>query len=138
MIVNIYNQTETNIDKYSKVIKEVFTTQENEDSMELIFLTPAQMQKYNKDYRQIDKPTDVLSFPNDDEDDDSIGDIFINLEQALAQAKDYDHSDIREVAFLAVHGYLHLLGYDHENEANERLMFNKQEEILKEAGIERE
>ena len=98
----------------------------------------------NLAHSNIDRPTDVLSFPlyEGDFDDGSeikaLGDIVISLERAREQAKEYGHSLKREVAFLTVHSVLHLLGYDHErSEEDEKEMFNKQDEILKEMGIER-
>ena len=98
----------------------------------------------NLAHRNIDRPTDVLSFPlyEGDFDDGSeikaLGDIVISLERAREQAKEYGHSLKREVAFLTVHSVLHLLGYDHErSEQDEKEMFYKQEEILKRMGIQR-
>ena len=101
------------------------------------------IQEINREYRDIDRPTDVLSFPlyekdeiNEDELDEegraALGDIVISLEKAEAQSIEYGHSFDREVAFLCVHSVLHLLGYDHElGEAEEKEMFAKQEAILK-------
>src|SRR5690606_41799020 len=80
--------------------------------------------------------TDVISFPND-EDPESFGDIFINLEKAFEQAAEYGHSYEREVGFLAVHGYLHLKGYDHHTPEEEKEMFTLQEEILQKANLKR-
>ncbi len=94
----------------------------------------------NLEYRGKDSATDVLSFPMFDETDERaiLGDIVISLERALGQANEYGHSLEREVAFLTVHSVLHLLGYDHElGEQEEREMFTKQEEILKEMGLTR-
>ncbi|NMA64950.1 MAG: rRNA maturation RNase YbeY [Clostridiaceae bacterium] len=112
------------------------------------------IQQYNKDYRQIDKPTDVLSFPliqyNNREpqvmpgDIDpetnrlSLGDIIISVEKAEEQAQNYGHSFEREIVFLAVHGMLHLLGYDHMDEEEEKIMFGKQKAVLDEIGLKRE
>ena len=94
----------------------------------------------NLEYREKDAPTDVLSFPMFDEDgcldEDELGDIVISLERAKAQAEEYNHSLKREVAFLAAHSMLHLLGYDHEN--GEQEMYKKQDEILNELGITRD
>ena len=89
----------------------------------------------NKVYRDIDKVTDVLSFPSDE--DVFLGDIALSLERAKQQAGEYGHSLQREVAFLVVHAMLHLLGYDHENEKGEASMRERQREILKQAGYER-
>lgn len=98
----------------------------------------------NAAYRQIDAPTDVLSFPQDDDWEELeglprvLGDIVISLERASAQAQEYGHSLEREVVFLAVHGFFHLLGYDHETEEEERLMQEKQERVLKELNLGRD
>ena len=99
--------------------------------------------KLNKEHRNVDRPTDVLSFPIfDDEFDDGelciLGDIVISLEKAASQAQEYGHSFKRELAFLTVHSMLHLLGYDHEEGlAMESEMFEKQEIILKSIGLTR-
>lgn len=86
----------------------------------------------NNEYRNIDRETDVLSFPMDDEGDEVVlGDIVISLEKALEQSESYGHSLEREISFLCVHSCLHLLGYDHETgEDDEKEMFKKQDEIL--------
>lgn len=96
--------------------------------------------KMNKEYRGIDRPTDVISFAFlDNEDRESLykskepvclGDIYISVEKAKEQAKEYGHSLNRELSFLFVHGLLHLLGYDHMNEEDEKVMFRLQDEIL--------
>ena len=99
----------------------------------------------NRAYRNVDRPTDVLSFPlSDGEDYDTdgdavlLGDIVISLERAQTQAEEYGHSFEREVAFLTVHSMLHLLGYDHETSPeDERDMFARQDEILISAGMTR-
>lgn len=99
-----------------------------------------EIQKLNRQFREKDSPTDVLSFPMFNEDgsfdDTELGDIVISLERAKAQAEEYNHSLKREVAFLTAHSMLHLLGYDHENGETE--MFEKQEEILSLLGITRD
>ena len=99
----------------------------------------------NREYRNVDRPTDVLSFPlSDGEDYDTdgdavlLGDIVISLERAQTQAEEYGPSFEREVAFLTVHSMLHLLGYDHETSPeDERDMFARQDEILISAGMTR-
>lgn len=109
------------------------------------------IQDLNREHRSIDKPTDVLSFPlieyingepqiqpGDIEPDSGqvfLGDIIISVEKAFEQAQSYAHSVDRELSFLAVHGILHLLGYDHETEDDEKLMFSIQEEVLNEMGL---
>lgn len=90
----------------------------------------------NKKYRNIDRETDVLSFPMDDDGDEVVlGDVVISLEKAKDQAEEYGHSIEREISFLCVHSCLHLLGYDHETgEEDEKEMFGKQNEILEQIG----
>ncbi len=89
----------------------------------------------NKQFRDKDKATDVLSFPSDE--GGFLGDIALSLPRALAQAKEYGHSLRREVAFLTVHAMLHLMGYDHEDPDDEARMRDKQREIMGMAGIMR-
>ncbi|WP_026485610.1 rRNA maturation RNase YbeY [Caldanaerobius polysaccharolyticus] len=107
-----------------------------------------EIRRLNRDYRSVDRPTDVLSFPMMDfEGDDAIiqeatdvvmlGDIVISAARAKSQATDYGHSFEREMAFLTVHGMLHLMGYDHERPEDARVMREKEEKILTELGIER-
>ena len=98
----------------------------------------------NRDYRGIDRPTDVISFAFlDNEDRETLykskepvclGDIYISVDKAREQAAEYGHSIKRELSFLFVHGLLHLLGYDHMNEADEAVMFKLQDEILPKEG----
>lgn len=100
------------------------------------------IRELNRDYRGIDRVTDVLSFPLFDEEEDGgktpLGDIVIDVDRAAAQAHEYGHSFEREIAFLTVHSMLHLLGYDHEEgKAEESEMFARQEAILSSMGLER-
>lgn len=106
------------------------------------------IREINREYRNIDKETDVLSFPATDAGESFtrsretgcfiLGDIVLSLEKAVSQAQEYGHSFEREAAFLTVHSMLHLLGYDHVNsEEEEREMFGKQEIILEAMGISR-
>lgn len=88
----------------------------------------------NSDFRDIDKATDVLSFPSDE--DGFYGDIAISIDKAEAQANEYGHSLEREIAFLTAHAMLHLFGYDHMEEQEEKDMREKQREILKKAGYD--
>ena len=100
-----------------------------------------EIRELNRDYRNKDCPTDVLSFPLYDENgilDEELGDIVISLERAMEQAEEYGHSFEREVAFLTAHSMLHLLGYDHEDDDEEEEdMFNRQKKILDMLGIRR-
>lgn len=137
MKVNLFNQTEYPLDGIETLIKRIFKNEKQRLSMQLIFVTQEEIHRLNLAYRTIDKPTDVLSFPNDDPKDRSLGDVFISIEQAVKQAEDYGHSVEREIGFLAVHGYLHLLGYDHHTKEEEADMIKKQEDILAKADLER-
>ncbi|WP_094700349.1 rRNA maturation RNase YbeY [Brevibacillus laterosporus] len=107
----------------------------------------------NRDYRGVDRPTDVLSFALNEEgegdmeifveesefDDypNMLGDIIISIQRTKEQAQDYGHSFERELGFLAVHGFLHLIGYDHGTPEEEKEMFTRQENILQEVGLTR-
>ena len=109
----------------------------------IIFVSEEEIQTINKTYRQIDKVTDVISFAFEDNKDDFmlenrvLGDIYICIPRMISQAKEYGHSETRELSFLVVHGLLHLLGYDHMNKEDEEKMFGLQKEILDEEGITR-
>ena len=137
MIINVYNQTSDEIAAYEKVLNQVFSRIEEEKAINIIMINNKQMHEMNLQYRSIDKPTDVLSFPYEEAFMDVLGDIFINLDYMKQQAFEYGHSEAREIAFLAVHGYLHVKGYDHHTIEEEKEMFEKQESILKQAGLER-
>ncbi len=133
------------VKKYRDVIKSVFKTVDDNHIMNVIFVDKDNIQQINRDYRGLDRVTDVISFAmhdNDyceeiDESEEELGDIFICIDRAIEQANDYGHSIEREVGFLAVHGYLHLCGYDHMNEEDEKIMFAKQDEILARANLTR-
>lgn len=110
----------------------------------VIFVSNDEIHTLNRQYRHVDRVTDVITFALEDHMDIALadgrvlGDIFISLDQAKQQAWEYGHSLKRELAFLCVHGFYHLLGYDHTTDADEKVMFQKQEEILNEFGIKRE
>jgi len=95
----------------------------------------------NRDFRGVDRPTDVLSFPMDEGEevaaapDGFLGDIVISLPRAQAQAEEYGHPLLREISFLTIHATLHLLGYDHMDEEAATDMFKRQEEILTQMGV---
>jgi len=116
--------------------------------MSITFMNNAEIQALNKQYRHLDKPTDVLSFAFEDEMSDVrypagekvshiLGEIFISVERAYEQADAYGHNFARELTFLALHGFLHLLGYDHNTPTEEAEMFGLQKTILSELNIER-
>lgn len=136
-----------------QVVEKVLAYEGCDDGYEvsISFVDNEEMRSLNNKYRGIDKTTDVLSFPMaefdevEEEDENAeyidreivLGDIVISMEKALEQSEEYGHSFSRELAFLLVHGMLHLLGYDHEDEASEKEMFDKQEAILKEMNLNR-
>ncbi len=109
----------------------------------IIFVTLDEIHRLNKEYRGIDRPTDVISFALEDSADFEVsglrvlGDIYICIEKMKEQAQEYGHSKMRELSFLTCHGLLHLLGYDHMEPVAEKIMFGKQDKILEELEITR-
>ena len=109
----------------------------------VVFMEDEEIHQMNKEYRGVDRVTDVISFAFEDNEDfvyndiRMLGDIFICIPQMKRQAEEFGHSEKRELAFLAVHGILHLLGYDHMNEQDEKVMFELQELILDGQNIKR-
>ena len=138
---NYFNETKENTKEFQKLIQSIFKPMGSKKEFNIIFVDKDEIQRINREYRKIDKVTDVISFALCDDDEiiptNELGDIFICLDRARDQAIDYGHSISREVAFLAVHGYLHLCGYDHMTPDDEKIMFSKQDEILNKAGITR-
>ena len=141
MKINFYNQTNESVFKYERLINSIFKPMGRKKYFNIIFVSMDEIHRINKEYRNIDRPTDVISFALiddlEEERTNELGDIFICLDKAKEQAKEYGHSVNREVAFLSVHGYLHLCGYDHQNKEDEKIMFEKQDDILNKAGIKR-
>ncbi|MGE4571886.1 MAG: rRNA maturation RNase YbeY [Candidatus Izemoplasmatales bacterium] len=132
--INIINQYDQE-SKYDIIIQKIifhaydYMSMSSELVINVILIDDIQMKEYNQYYRQIDKSTDVLSFENEDSDDE-LGDIFISIDKTKSQALEYGHSFERELAFLTLHGFLHCLGYDHLNDDEERIMFKLQDEII--------
>lgn len=119
--------------------------------MTITFTTPEEIRKINKKYRKIDKATDVLSFPMFEKDEldekikngdfpyeDVLGDVIISIEKVREQAEEYGHSFERELSYMLVHGFYHLMGYDHIEEEDKKIMRPKEEKILNELKITRE
>lgn len=119
---------------------------EEEAELSISFVDESEIQAINRDYRDKDKVTDVISFSLEEDEPEIegldmpriLGDIIICLEVAKEQAESYNHSLSRELGFLALHGFLHLLGYDHMTESEEKEMFSRQDEVLTEFGLTRE
>lgn len=137
----------------NKVVNECFKT-EGLDKLKLyisITLTvPEVIKEANRKYRNIDKPTDVLSFPmfereeveelikNSYDVEDVLGDLIISIPKVKEQAVEYGHSFERELAYMIVHGFYHLMGYDHMEENDKKEMRQKEDEVLNRLGITRE
>ena len=145
---NIFNETsekikelETLNDYVNHVVKELELAK---CEFNIIIVDNKKIHEINKEYRGIDSETDVISFAMEDnmdiEYDDFrlLGDIYISIDRVHSQAKEYGHSDLREICFLATHGILHLLGYDHMEPEDEKEMFKLQEELLDSYNIKRD
>lgn len=145
MQINYINELNIDTTAYESLIDSIFKHINDDKVFNIIFVSKDDIQRINREYRNIDRVTDVISFAlcdNDEcnffeEDEEELGDIFICIDRAIEQASDYGHSVEREVGFLAVHGYLHLCGYDHMTEEDEKVMFARQEEILNKANLKR-
>lgn len=143
--IGIFNETDEKIEeleKIEKVLEQAIKIENVKDvEFNVIIVDNKKIHQINKEYRNIDKPTDVISFALEDNHDFPdldyriLGDIYISLDKVYEQSKAYGHSFLRELAFLSVHGFLHLLGYDHMNLEDEKKMFSRQELILNEVGI---
>lgn len=147
--VEIFNETNEQIKdleilkpllEYARKIENLVDT---DLEFSVIIVDNKRIHEINKEYRNIDRPTDVITFALEDYEDITfehyrpLGDIYISIDKVKEQAKNYGHSELRELAFLTVHGFLHLLGYDHMIEEEEKIMFAKQELILDGFGIKR-
>ncbi len=143
MEITLINRTNQPVEKYSDLFQKIANSAEtilnlpNDYELSVTFVRSQSIHKINRDYRGIDRPTDVISFAIRDNEDDFIpeeekdlGDIFININYCKKQAKEYGHSYDREMGFLFTHGMLHCLGYDHMKEEDEKVMFALQDQIL--------
>ena len=153
MSIDLLDETATLAEKDLEFVEKVLQHAAAEEAVgdaevSVTFVTNSAIQEINKEYRGKDAPTDVISFAMEEHGEGEpeiigsaepriLGDIIISLDRTKEQAADYGHSFERELGFLAVHGFLHLLGYDHMTEEDEKKMFSKQEEILSSLGITR-
>ena len=142
----VFNETKEkiDIDEERKIIDFALKYEKLENvEFNVIFVDEETIRKINKEYRNIDKVTDVISFALEDGENIKfefgrvLGDIYICVERMKKQAEEYGHSLLRELSFLAVHGFYHLLGYDHMTKEEEKIMFEKQEMILNAYGFTR-
>ena len=140
-------------EEYVKTVQKVFEACFKEENfsdknlyINVILTNPENIRKLNKEYRNIDKETDVLSFPMFEKEElekielnhiEVLGDIVISIERVKEQAEEYDHSFEREFAYMLVHGFYHLMGYDHIEEIDKKQMREKEENILNKLNIKR-
>mgnify|MGYP003455856237 CR=1 FL=1 len=147
--IEVFVTVEEEIKELETVEKVLYSAIEKEKlenvSFNLIIVDNDYIHDLNKNYRNIDRETDVITFALEDEDtivmpneERVLGDIYVSIDRAKEQAKEFGHSLLRELSFLAVHGFYHLLGYDHMTPEDEKVMFKKQEEVLEAYGIRRE
>ncbi|MGM7684469.1 rRNA maturation RNase YbeY [Cytobacillus sp. Hm23] len=154
LIIDFIDETKKVRDEHQNLVEDILqfvATRENIDDgaeLSITFVSNKRIQEINREYRNKDQPTDVISFAMEEMGEDEIeitgielpvvlGDIIISTTKAKEQAEEYGHSFDRELAFLSVHGLLHLLGYDHETEEEEVIMFTKQKELLEQYGLSR-
>ena len=147
MEIGFFNETNIDLNKELKVVEKVLKHGLDklgikEAIFNVIIVNNDYIHKLNKEYRNIDRETDVITFALEDDktfnpDIRILGDVYISIEKAISQSQEYSHSLLRELCFLAVHGMLHLLGYDHMKKEEEKVMFTLQEEILNEMDIKR-
>ena len=145
--VEIFNETKEDLEEIrelsnlSKFLVKYFDLENAQ--FNVIIVDNKKIHEINKEYRNIDRETDVISFALEDDEliNDSpiriLGDIYISIDKAKSQAEEYGHSLRRELCFLMTHGLLHLLGYDHMTKEDEEIMFPLQEKILEEYGVSR-
>ena len=153
--LDVNDETDTINEHIEELVATVLKHAAKEEGMlgevevSVTFMSDEEIQAVNAEYRGIDKPTDVISFALEEMIEGEVaiiaedgmptvlGDIIISVDTANRQAEDYGHTVDREIGFLALHGFLHLLGYDHMNAEDEAKMFGRQKEILDSLGLER-
>ncbi|MEL3972862.1 rRNA maturation RNase YbeY [Rossellomorea oryzaecorticis] len=153
--IDFIDETEQLSERDTELIQGILNFAANKEEVEensevsVTFVSNERIREINREYRHKDQPTDVISFALEELGEDEIeviggdiprllGDIIISVERAKEQAEEYNHSFSRELGFLSLHGFLHLLGYDHIEEEDEKKMFQRQKDILDEYGLTRE
>ena len=144
-MIEVNNLTEEKIkeiDELNDYTKYLLKYMNVDASFSIIIIDNEKIHEINKKYRNVDRPTDVISFALEENEDYEVkervlGDIYISIDKVYEQAKEYGHSIKRELFFLVTHGFLHLLGYDHMKKEDEDIMFPLQEKILEEYGVSR-
>ena len=141
-----YNETDDDVEVYESVIKDIIAEAARFEGLDetakcnYIFVDYELMRKMNAKYCGKDYVTDVLTFKTEGDElfgVKNLGDVFICIDKMIEQAYAYGHGEVREISFLAVHGFLHLLGYNHSDEEEEKTMFIRQEAILDAKDIRR-
>lgn len=144
-MIEINNLTNEKIDEINELdayTKYLLDYMKIDASFSVIIVDNEKIHEINKQYRGIDRPTDVISFALEEDENYEVkmrllGDIYISIDKVYEQAKEYNHSVKRELFFLVTHGFLHLLGYDHMEKDEEEEMFSLQEKILDSYGVKR-
>lgn len=143
-IINETNENITELEEIKMLVEYALNYQKIKKAIfNIIIVDEEKIQEINREYRNKDSVTDVISFALEDDetfietDMRILGDIYICLKRCKDQSIEYGHSFLRELSFLTIHGLLHLLGYDHMNEDDEKVMFKLQEMILSEYGIKK-
>ncbi|WRP05313.1 rRNA maturation RNase YbeY [Rossellomorea aquimaris] len=155
LLIDFIDETEKLSEEETSLVQNILNfaakQEEVEDDSEVsvTFVTNERIQEINREFRHKNQPTDVISFALEELGEDEVeivggqiprvlGDIIISIDRAKEQAEEYNHSFSRELGFLALHGFLHLLGYDHMEEMDEKKMFQRQKDILDEYGLKRD
>ncbi|BCB04866.1 rRNA maturation RNase YbeY [Bacillus sp. KH172YL63] len=155
LLIDFIDETEKLSDEHMELVQNILNFAAEKENIEaesevsVTFVTNERIQEINREYREKDQPTDVISFALEELGEDEVeiigegiprvlGDIIISTDRAEEQAEEYNHSFTRELGFLALHGFLHLLGYDHMEEEDEKEMFQRQKDILDEYGLKRD
>ncbi len=147
MKLGLFNETEEDLKNEFKIVRKVLKKglkilDIKTCEFNIIVVDNNYIHELNKVYRGIDRETDVISFALEDDktfnpEGRILGDIYISIDKAKSGAEEYGHSFLREFCFLSVHGMLHLLGYDHMNPDDEKVMFSLQDKILEASNIRR-
>ncbi|KYD02074.1 rRNA maturation RNase YbeY [Bacillus atrophaeus] len=154
LLIDIIDETESIAEEMLKEVEKLlqFAAEregvQDQAEVSVTIVTNDEIQQINKEYRGKDTPTDVISFALEEEGEGEVeivgaemppvlGDIIISADRTKEQAEEYGHSFLRELGFLAVHGFLHLLGYDHMTKEQEEEMFTKQKDLLDNYGLTR-
>ena len=145
-MIDVYSETiaitEDERTSIVRAAQSALDSEQRDGDLTILIDTPERIRTLNREFRNVDRVTDVLTFPAWEGEislsaDGYLGDIMICYDRAKEQAEEFGHSLRRELSFLAVHGVLHLLGYDHMTEADEKRMREKQTAILEGIGVTR-